>query len=277
MNKTFSLQSGTLSDMREVSIEICGKMYSEAFLSSLDNDDSYKARERASSSKNNVIYARYIQEYIEVKQMNDGNICWKAVDEVPHYKYDFDYNSSFGLFHSDNRGEFGGTLITPKSQMIRGNFFKLFELNGKVYAIDTLSHMAVSHTKIYEFNSNSEYKILYETNSDDMLSLTGLTIAENKAYLLISGAVLGENHTFTGSKVQSILFEINNTGLTQLAVFDHEFHYVYNMLIKDDNMILGMDKLVAVVNIKDKEIQAYSPLTTYAENDILKTAENKHF
>jgi hypothetical protein len=66
-----------------------------------------------------------------------------------------------------HRGEFGGTLITPKSQMIRGNFFKLFELNGKVYAIDTLNHMAVSHTKIYEFNSNSEYKILYETNSDD--------------------------------------------------------------------------------------------------------------
>ena len=249
---------------------ICGSMYSEQFLSSLENKDNI--RDDAAYYTNNRVYARFIQEYIEVKQLDNGDISWRAVDEIPYYESDFDFNTSFGLFRSENRGEFGGTLTTPKTT-IRGNFLKLFECNGKVYAIDTLNHMGIAHTKIYEFNSESEYKILFETNIDEMLSLSALTISEHSVYILISGAVLGEDHTFTGSKSRSILFEINMNGITRSGVFDTELHYVYNMIIHNRKMILGMDKLVAVVDIADNSIQAFSPLTLEAENDIQKTSD----
>lgn len=268
MKETFTKQSGYLIDLREVPVSICGNMYSGEFLSSLENNDNI--RETAVAYRNNIVYSRFIQEYIKVEQKENGSIAWKAVNGIPHNEYEFDFNSSFGLFHSDDRGEFGGTLITPKST-IRGNFRKIFEQNGKIYAIDTLNHMGIGHTKIYEFNSDLEYKILFETSYDDMLSLSALTITEDKTYILLSGAVLGGNHTFTGSKLQSILFEINENGLTELAEFDHEFHYVYNMIIHNSEMILGMDKLVAVIDITSKMIKAYSPITSEAENDLLKT------
>lgn len=265
MKETFIQQSGKLSDLRQVSVDLCGRMYSRKFVDELKSQG--KIKEKASFSKNNTMIALFIQEYIEIKENENGDIVWKAIDETPHHEYKFDFQSSFGLFRSVNRGEFGGSLITPK-ETLHGNFCEIFEFNGKVYAIDSLNHMSSGHIRIFEFDNTGDYEIKFKTNFNESISLSALTTEKERIYILVSGVKRGESGNFQDRKSCSYLFTITKDGFCELAKFDYNFCYVYNMLLKQNKMILGMDKIVAVVDIETKEITAYSPITINAEEDI---------
>lgn len=269
MIKTFDKQSGIVSDLRKTSY-LCGKMYSGKFYDSLYEEENENVR--AKSYKNNHVIALFRQEYIEIMQSENGDLMWKAVEKLPEHEYEFDFQSSLGLFHSKNRGEFGGTLITPK-ETLRGNFCNLFEFHGKVYAIDSLSHMGIGHTRIFEFDKELKPELLYETGRKDLLSLSSFTLEDDRIIILISGGELGTSGTFSDCQQCSYLFEITKDGFRIVAKFDIEFHYVYNMLLKDNTLILGMDKVVAFADIITKEISFYTPLSIEAEEDIRITQE----
>lgn len=264
MIKTFIQQSGKVNELRET-FDLCGKMYSGDFYNRLYENDAQNVS--AQSYKNNQVIALFRQEYIEVMQSESGELIWKAVEQLPVHEYEFDFQSSLGLFLSRDRGEFGGMLITPKSTL-RGNFRNLFEFNDKVYAIDSLNHMGIGHTRIYEFDKELNANTLFETEQREMLALSSLKIGESRILILISGAVLGNKGTFDGSTPCSYLFEISKDGLKKSAIFDFDFHYVYNILLIGKKLIVGMDKVVAFGDIETKEICFFTPLITDAENDI---------
>lgn len=266
MIKTFIQQSGKVNELRET-FNLCGKMYSGEYYDSLYEKDDKNVR--AQSYKNNHVIALFRTEYIEVIESESGELTWKAVEQLPVHEYEFDFKSSLGLFQSTNRGEFGGTLITPKSTL-RGNFSHLFEFNGKVYAIDSLNHMGIGHTCIYEFDKELNVKTLFKTERRETISLSSLKIEENRILILVSGAILGDKGTFDGSSLCSYLFEISRDGFKKIAVFDFSFSYVHNILLIDNELIVGMDKVIAFVNIETKEIRFLTPLTIEAENDIIK-------
>lgn len=267
MIKTFMHQSGKVNELRKT-FDLCGKMYSGKFFNSLYEKNDKNVR--AYSYKHNQVFALFIPEYIKVMKSEFGDLSWKSIEQKPTHKYEFDFQSSLGLFRSEDRGEFGGILTTPKSTL-HGNFIKLFEFNNKVYAIDSLNHMGIGHTCIYEFDKSLNDNILFKTESSELLALSSLEIEAKRILILISGAILGDSGTFSDSSPCSYLFEISKDGFKKIAIFDFDFHYSYNMLLIDKELIVGMDKVVAFGNIETKEISFFTPLTIEAENDIRKS------
>lgn len=265
MIKTFMHQSGNVNELRKT-FDLCGKMYSGKFYDSLHEKDDKNVK--AYSYKDNQVIALFRQEFIKVMKSEFGDLSWKAIEQKPVHEYEFDFQSSLGLFRSVDRGEFGGTLITPKGTMY-GNFRNLFEFNNKVYAVDSLNHGG-GHTRIYEFDKSLNANILFETESRELMALSSLEIEKDRIIILISGAILGDKGTFSDSSPCSYLFEISDEGFKKIAIFDFDFHYVYNMLLIDKELIVGMDKVVAFGNIETKEISFFTPLTVEAENDIRK-------
>lgn len=269
MIKTFFKQSGTIDELRET-VNLCGKMYSGNFYNNLYEKDDKNVR--AKSYSNNQVISLFRPEYIEIIQTESGELNWKAVEQLPDYKSEFDFHSSLGLFHSQNRGEFGGELITPKTTM-HGNFGNIFEFNDKVYAIDTLNHMGIGHIRIYEFDKEINAHTLFKTTFGEWLSLSSLSIEKNRILILISGVIVSEKGSFSNRKPYSCLFEISENGFNKVTEFDNSFYYVNNILLKNNMLIIGMDKVVAFVDIETKEIRYFTPLTIEAENDI-KTTEH---
>lgn len=267
MKKTFIQQSGKLSDLRQVSVDLCGGRYSEKFV----NELKYQGKIKEKIPFNTMI-ALFIPEYIEIMENENGDIIWKAVDEIPHHEYPLDFQSSFGLFRSVNHGEFGGYLITPKGSL-GGNFCEIFEFNGKVYAIDSLSHMCIRYTHIVEFDNTGNYEFKFRTNFNESLSLSALIIEKECIYILVNGFKHGGSGNFQDNTPCSYLFTITKDGFCKFAQFDYNFCYVHNMLLKQNKMILGMDKIIAVADIETKEITAYSPITVDAEEDIKKVMQ----
>lgn len=267
MIKTFFKQSGTMDELRET-IDLCGKMYSANFYYHLYEKEDKNVC--AKSYSNNQVISLFRPEYIEIIQTESGELNWKAVDQLPDYESEFDFHSSLGLFHSKNRGEFGGKLITPKTTM-HGNFGNIFEFNDKVYAIDTLNHMGIGHTRIYEFDKEINAHTLFETTFEECLSLSSISIEKNRILILISGDIVNVQESFSDGKPYSCLFEISKSGFNKIAEFDNSFDYVNNILLLDKKLIIGMDKVIAFVDIETKEIRYFTPLTIEAENDIKTT------
>lgn len=269
MKKTFLQQSGKMSDLRKTSLDISFGMYSEQFLNSIGEND-YSA---VSSVFNGNYRQHSVLEYIEVYTSESGILLWKATDSEPRKETDFVFYSSFGIFHSIDHGEFGGTLTTPK-ETLYGNFSNIIEFNGKVYAIDSLNHMGIRHSRIIEFDNQLNHKTIFETDPEDRLSLVAITIEKDRILLLISGALSGNTGSFEDSKDYSVLLEITKNGLNRIAEFEFDLHYVNNLLLKKHTLIIGMNKLIAVIDTETKEINAYTPLTIEAEDELRRTNGN---
>ena len=267
MINTFEQQSGKVSELRKTD-DLCGKMYSSAFHDVIYEEDDEKGMGLLYTDDH--VTAIFRTECIEVMHSESGELLWKAVGKLPEYENEFEFQSSLGLFHSKNDGEFGGTLITPK-ETLNGNFVRLFEFQGKVYAIDSLCHLGIGRTRIYEFDQDLNATLLYETQSRELLSLASVAIEDQRILILISGTDFGASGSFAGFQACSYLFEITKEGFRTAARFETEFAYVYNMLTNGDTLILGMDKVVAFADIHTKEICFYTPLRVEAEEDIRNT------
>ena len=66
------------------------------------------------------------------------------------------------------------------------------------------------------------------------------------------------------------MFEISPNGFACRAEFNRNFEWVKNMVVVQQKMILGMDKVIAVADLETGEVAAYTPISAEAENDIRK-------
>lgn len=201
-------------------------------------------------------------EPIEISKNEEGEIFYRCIDakrDIYTYLPEAEFDTRLGKFISCNKGEFGGYLTTPKDT-IQGNFINVFDFRNKTYAIDSLSHLACAHSKVYEFSDDFSWK--------EVCFLSGyifkaIYFGDTSAFLLFSGF----NGEFQ-SKEKSYMFEISDNGFSLKAEFDSFYNYVNNMIIHNDKMILGMDKIVCIVNIETKEESYLTPIDIKAEKNI---------
>lgn len=199
---------------------------------------------------------------MEVAKINGEIVCRLAEPDIPDEDTPFDINecvfkTSAGTFVSRDYGEFGGALETPGGE-IDGNFCDVFELGDRVYAVDSLSHLGLASTTIYSFDRDCKHHKVF---SAENLDFKARHVIDERAYILLSDRV-GENP-------KSVLLEISENGDMLKTEFDCDFPLVFNMLVSDGKMFLGMDKAVVVVDLQTKEINAYTPLSVEAEKHII--------
>lgn len=265
MYKSFAMQSGKLSDLRKTDEKLCGQMYSKEYIDLLNDNNE---------DTNNGGYsyiAAHKAEYIAVDENDAGDIIWESA-EPSWFKRDTTFHSPWGDFISDDHGEWGGTLITP-NETLKGNFCKFFQLGKYVFGIDTCNHMGVGHIKIYKFAENQSAELLYDSCNIGWISPSALTIEPERVLILVTGNKYGKSKMFTDCTPISYLFEITEDGIKQLAQFRQYLEHIYNMILKDDKLILGRDKIITVANITTGETVNYTPLTAEAEEDILRVKE----
>ena len=67
---------------------------------------------------------------------------------------------------SRDYGEFGGALETPGGE-INGNFCDIFEAGGKIYAVDSLSHLGLASTTVYSFDRGCKHHKVFSAENLD--------------------------------------------------------------------------------------------------------------
>ena len=146
---------------------------------------------------------------------------------------------------------------TPGGE-INGNFCDIFEAGGKIYAVDSLSHLGLASTTVYSFDRGCKYHKIF---SDENLGFKARYVTDERAYIFLSDC--------GGENPKSVLLEISENGDMLKTEFDCDFPLVFNMLVSDGKMFLGADKAVVVFDLQTKEINAYTPLSVEAEKHII--------
>lgn len=208
----------------------------------------------------------FFPELVRVAEKDGEIFCRLEEANVPDEDAPVDSDecvleTSAGTFVSRDYGEFGGVLETPGGE-INGNFCDVFEAGGKIYAVDSLSHLGLASTTIYSFDRACKYHKIF---SDENLDFKARYVTGERAYILVSGSVNTRNG---GKKRKSILLEISENGIDAKTEFDYGFYLVFKMIVKNGKMILGVDKAVMTADLQTKEIKAYTPLGVDAEKNI---------
>lgn len=243
-----------LNELRKTDPHICGGYYTKNFLKTYRPD----------------FYAEgydFFPEFVRVAEKDGEIFCRLEEANVPDEDVPVDsdecvFKTSVGNFVSRNHGEFGGELETPGGE-IDGNFCDVFELGDRVYAVDSLSHLCLASTTVYSFDRGCKYHKVF---SAENLDFKARHVAGERAYILVSGSVSTRSG---GEKLKSILFEISENGIDAKTEFDCGFYLVFNMIVKNGKMILGVDKAVVTADLQTKEINAYTPLSVEAEKHII--------
>jgi len=260
--------------LRETSFEISGGYYSKAYVQKQGMEGKCKSWCYIPSP------SAWMPEFLEIAFDEAGKLVGRFAGDSREPQQE-QFPTSAGTFISRNRGEFGGILITPAQQYLSGNFVEVFECFGKIYAIDSCNHMGMGHVKIYEFLDGLHYQEVFssfthiqEKTAELVASLKALYINAEAAYILASGYVkyrlLQPGDVYED---KSYLFEISPNGFACRAEFNRNFEWVKNMVVVQEKMILGMDKVIAVADLETGEVAAYTPISAEAENDIRKVKE----
>ena len=263
----------SIKELREIHSEISERSYS------LKYAKKHNLLEKAQSEYFWKEPSVWIPEPIEVNIGDDSKIMYRVEQTgVWQEEYKEKFETSLGIFISHNMGEFGGELITPKERLY-GNFEEVFECDGVTYAIDSCSHMGVGHINIYTFSKDLDAIELYSSekhckNTLAFISFKGFFIIGDAVYILSSGEIkynyLDDNSEWIN---KSYLFKLRNGKIVEKTEFDYWFNFVKNILIKDNRLIIGLDKVVAIVDLVTKEVKKYTPISIEAEKDILRTKE----
>ncbi|MDE6660025.1 MAG: hypothetical protein K2K01_07955, partial [Eubacterium sp.] len=138
------------------------------------------------------------------------------------------------------------------------------------------SHMGVGHLKVYSFSKNLTAVEIYSTNKNfesnfyEWISFEALYVDDDKFYILASGILNdGMDHK------KSYLLKFSKGELVEKIEFDCLFTWVKNIIVYDDMLLIGMDKIVAVVDIGTKRIKAYTHISKEAEENIKMVEEQK--
>ena len=216
----------------------------------------------------------YIPEPIALR-LGNNDVEWR-VDPIREVSLP-DFKTQFGVFHSVNRGEFGGKLETPSGLVASGNFDYVFDFGDNVYAIDSLRHMGTYHFGLYEFSSADKCELLYSVGGlfdpkDESLSYCAHCFTDDCLYILISGdsEILNSDG---GRKYKWLtrLLRVCNGVVEKVMDIDGAFDDVRSIIVKDDVLYIGADKIVDIVDIKSGHERFLSLLSESAETDLVNT------
>ncbi|MDO4618494.1 MAG: hypothetical protein Q4B31_03115 [Clostridia bacterium] len=274
-----------IENLRITENDISGVDYSAEYIN--NHSDYFNTVDPLhTSSCSKGLRCAWYYEPIEVI-LKDGKIlCHADISDIYYKEQQEEFITSKGVFVSHNHGEFGGELITPKGEKLRGNFTEVIECNNNIYAIDTCKHTSVGHTRIYSFSETLESTRLYSSDNideydfpDKWIDVKGLLLTETSLYVLSSGRVdLCGTHDISKTVYKTYLFELRNGKLFKTREFDFLIERnVKNMLIYNNNLYIGMDKIVSVIDLSTNKRTIYTSISENAEKDLLKTIENHYY
>ena len=256
--------------LRKIDVNLSGEYYTYEWA------ESHNLIEKTCGEAWGKIHTVFILEPIEIRMTQDGNIEYRIIEEC-RVNHRSNYNTDFGVFHSDDRGEFGGTLILPFGGRVNGNFSEVFDFRNKVYAIDSLCHMGMGHFKLYEFNDANNYRCLYEVGGfenryNEHLSYEAYCITSKGIYFLLSGVVTVESAKDTAHKhkLVSRLLHVSAGTVEEVIEIEESFEGVQNIIVSGDILYIAANKILAIINVLDGDIQYYTFINKSAENNLLR-------
>lgn len=254
----------SIKELREIDISLANCSYPMEYLDKkgLLNEDDYYYWNHYN------LRIPYKKDFLEIKEENN-EVVWRRMNTWQKEERLKEYKTGLGLFTSNDRGEFGGELITPYAQL-DGNFVEIFDFQGKVYAIDSLSHLMSLHFALYEFDESGEHRVLYsvgrwEDRSTEQkvhinLAYEAKCVKKDKLYILISGSIISREEEERCYSGESRLLEIDNSQITNMYCFHECFEIITGLIVKNDKVYIGQDKMLTIIDLTDNSITRYTPL-----------------
>lgn len=225
-----------------------------------------------------AVHSVGVWEEIEICLDSDNGILYRAC-ERGHRDYcsKEKFDTQFGVFHNDNRGEFGGSMLTPAGVCIGGNFREVVNHKRKVYAIDSMNHLGLAHFRLLEFSDAKRYKEIYSTVDGyldflnrDCLQYGALFNTEDALYFVISGFVVTKNEKYVG---HTKLLKVQNSKVEEIFVVNEEFCWIHSLVVFNNIAYVSMDKMVVSIDLETGILGYYTNLSELAELDLIEIQE----
>lgn len=293
-----------MKNLRRASLGIAGKSYSGAFAKShglagrekaisgpfekLPVDNVTEKEWRAKWDEMLKKSSLWIPEPVEVAVGEGGKFLCRFNPELSNKTPKEEFITSLGRFISNDHGEFGGEMILPNGETIFGNFCEVIECDGTVYAIDSCNHLGVGHINVYTFDESLSPRLLYgrgmidamfggllsvlsdddSSEGTDWTSFSSLCQADGSLYIISSGQIRSPEEPKWKDK--SRLLQFKKGQLVKTTDFPNGLPHVYSMAVHDGKLLLGFDKVAAVVEPGGMPIEVYILIDREAEEEILR-------
>lgn len=220
-----------------------------------------------------------VSELIDIR-LNNSKIEWRFADRIQNESIEKSkdgviYRTQYGVFCSNNRGEFGGCLYTP-NKCLSGNFVTVFDYESYVIAIDSRNHLGLGHINIYAFDKNLEYRIIYSNKS--ISNFRGLyfnqkidvkelsyyethTIDNNNLVLFVPTKKLVTGYIDSYTEYFSYIITIDKKLNVTITLVTDYYGYVQSIVIDQYKIYLGVDKEILVYDKKSTAKEIFTPLS----------------
>lgn len=220
-----------------------------------------------------------VRENYEIRLDAEKGILCKPCGLGHRYRvYKKEFDTQLGIFRNDDRGEFGGSMITSAGIYISGNFKEVVNHKKKVYAVDSLTHMMVGNFRLLEFTDAKKYKEIYSTVNDlkhyfdwCRLSYGALFDTGDALYFVISGLVVIEKEYIAHTK----LIKVQKSKAEEILAIDEEFSWINNLIVIENMAYVSMDKMIVSINLETGGLEYYTWLSELAERDLLTVLEKR--
>lgn len=262
-----------VSKLREVDYRLSRLGYSYAYASS----NHLLKNKYAEGGKPHIVW---VHEPVEVALLNDELMCRYKTDIKRRERKEV-FDTFIGQFVSHDHGEFGGELITPK-EVMGGNFIDIFECDGVVYGIDSCNHMGIGHTNIYAFDEKANATHIFGTKGRDLfddgirehMAHRATYMTDDSVYILVSGECGISYPRNNGSwQDKTYLLVINKGELKEKMEFDFELGSVQNMIVYNNQLVVGLNKVAGIIDLSTKEIKAYTGLGKGAIKNLMSSRD----
>ncbi len=244
-----------LDSLRTVGQDLSGMHYSKTYAKEHKNMRSWYSAVGDKSIG--------IEEAVHIRKDSDGEIYYQVVGRDMEDKSVRYFNTQYGVFHSEDNGEFGGELTTPGGNKIGGHYEYIFDLHDKVYAISSFSHLMIGQVSIRRFDNDTDSECIYsagfgnymgrlmrdeEVKTEENFSCDAVDIKEDVAYVALSGVIRSDAQE-PYIKVFRLI-RIKNGNAEVIKEFTGKIPSHINSIIVDGNKLyISCDKMVCISDL----------------------------
>ena len=211
-----------------------------------------------------------IEEAVYIREAADGKIRYQVVGRNMSENSVMDFTTQFGMFHSEDNGEFGGELITPGGKRIGGHYKWIFDLKDKVYAISSFCHFTIAQTSIDRFDTESDYKCIYtagynsylkkiingeNTDRSESFICEAVDLKDEEAFVAISGLIDNKDINTHINILRLLRIKDGNVEVVK-ELSGKVPSRINNIIVEGDTLYLSCDKMVCLINLADKGINS---------------------
>jgi hypothetical protein len=220
----------------------------------LSNFDIYESFDKLIEIKkgDNIekcIYDNASYGYYCISENGKINI-YKSVEEVSIHTYILNEN---GLLIGVDNGEWGGKLIYKNLGLyfninndriiLEENIQFIFNLNDEIMVLSGLAHLMTNYGNLYVLEYNKDYDELVIMNKIELGSEpASYTIYNNKLYI---------------TTLRSVIIVNNGKIEYEFKYEDWFFLYPNSIYINNDEIIIGTDGCIMIINVKLNNYKLY--------------------